>query len=75
MDSNFTQYVFTTSCANENQTYIAAGGAPFIDLIGSCENIGPSEQSIDLPSGWSIFSTYIYPINNSFDQVFLTWRP
>ena len=38
---------------------------------GSCqsENDWPSEQIINLPEGWSMFSTYMYSENPSLDQV------
>ena len=38
---------------------------------GSCqsENVWPSEQIINLPEGWSMFSTYMSSENPSLDQV------
>ena len=39
------------------------------DDDGSCNY--PVCQNIDIPEGWSIFSTYIIPQNDSFDEVLL----
>ena len=40
------------------------------DDDGSCNY--PVCQNIGIPEGWSIFSTYIIPQNDSFDEVLLS---
>ena len=44
------------------------GSCVFPNSCGDCQDFGIT-QSVDLPVGWSLFSTYICPFNPSFDVV------
>ena len=44
------------------------GSCVFPNSCGDCQDFGIT-QSVDLPAGWSLFSTYICPFDPSFDVV------